>query len=194
MREGVSSPAACSRARRARPSQATPKNYRIRTAARHALPGSSPRTRMAVASTMRVFRACPVPDVGSSAACRGSKFHSLLKAQIPWSQGKTQGIFSIQPFFAKTCLENGYEFSSLRVNSLLKQSREFFRRAGNRREFGAKTDPLAPTHPIAPKCFLMVDKKILNTGCGYGRTRLASPDRPRLGCACRAPDQIRGRS
>ena len=156
---------------------------------------------MAVASTMRVFRACPVPDVGSSAACRGSKFHSLLKAQIPWSQGKTQGIFSIQPFFAKICLENGYEFSSLRVNSLLKQSREFFcqrreliRRAGNRREFGAKTDPLAPTHPIAPKCFLMVDKKILNTGCGYGRTRLASPDRPRLGCACRAPDQIRGRS
>jgi len=109
---------------------------------------------MAVASTMRVFRACPVPDVGSSAACRGSKFHSLLKAQIPWSQGKTQGIFSIQPFFAKICLENGYEFSSLRVNSLLKQSREFFcqrreliRRAGNRREFGAKTDPLAPTHP-----------------------------------------------
>src|SRR5271170_7728144 len=154
MREGVSSPAACSRARRARPSQATPKNYRIRTAARHAVPGSSPRTRMAVASTMRVFRACPVPDVGSSAACRGSKFHSLLKAQIPWSQGKTQGIFSIQPFFAKTCLENGYEFSSLRVNSLLKQSRDFFcqrrefiRRAGNRREFGAKTDPLAPTHP-----------------------------------------------
>src|SRR5271170_266068 len=183
MREGVSSPAACSRARRARPSQATPKNYRIRTAARHAVPGSSPRTRMAVASTMRVFRACP------------------LKAQIPWSQGKTQGIFSIQPFFAKICLENGYEFSSLRVNSLLKQSREFFcqrreliRRAGNRREFGAKTDPLAPTHPIAPKCFLMVDKKILNTGCGYGRTRLASLDWPRLGCACGAPDQIRGRS
>src|SRR5271169_5047209 len=55
----------------------------------------------AVASTMRVFRACPVPDVGSSAACRGSNFHSLLKAQIPWPQGKTQGIFSIQPFFCE---------------------------------------------------------------------------------------------
>src|SRR5271155_5465784 len=37
--------------------------------------------------------------------------------------------------------------------------------AGN---FDAKTDPLAPTHPIAPKFFLVVDKKILNTGCGYG--------------------------
>ena len=35
--------------------------------------------------------------------------------------------------------------------------------AGN---FDAKTDPLAPTHPIAPKFFLVVDKKILNTGCG----------------------------
>src|SRR5271170_2332068 len=54
--------------------------------------------------------------------------------------------------------------------------------------------PLAPTHPIAPKFFLVVDKKILNTGCGRGRIRLASPDRPRPGCACRTPDQIRGRS
>src|SRR5271168_4971192 len=35
--------------------------------------------------------------------------------------------------------------------------------AGN---FDAKTDPLAPTHPIAPKFFLVVDKKVLNTGCG----------------------------
>src|SRR5277367_815991 len=174
MREGVSSPAACSRARRARPSQATPKNYRIRTAARHAVPGSSPRTRMAVASTMRVFRACPVPDVGSSAACRGSKFHSLLKAQIPWSQGKMQGIFSIQPFFAKICLENICEFSCLRMNSLLEQRREFFcqrreliRRAGNRREFDATPIRSTPTHPIAPKCFLVVDKKIPELGT-YG--------------------------
>src|SRR5271163_2521814 len=87
-------------------------------------PGSSPRTRMAVASG--VFRACPVPDVGSSAACRGSNFHSLLKAQIPWPQGKTQGIFSIQPFFAKICLENSCEFNSLRMNSLLEQGRVFF--------------------------------------------------------------------
>src|SRR5271169_1518535 len=114
---------------------------------------------MAVASTMRVFRACPVPDLGSSAA---SKFHSLLKPRIPWSQGKTQGIFSIQPFFAKICLENGCEFSSLRVNSLRRQGREFFcqrreliRRAGNGREFDAKPIRSPPTHPIAPKCFLV---------------------------------------
>lgn len=164
-------------------------------------PGSSPRTRMAVASTMRVFRACPVPDVGSSAACRGSRFHSLLKARIPWSQGKKQGIYSIQPFFAKIRLENIYQFSRLRMNSLREQSREFFCqgrelfwRAGNGREFRRKTDPLAPTHPTAPKCFFVMDNKMLNTGCGRQRTRLASPDRSRLGCACRAPDQIRGRS
>src|SRR5271163_2050987 len=41
--------------------------------------------------------------------------------------------------------------------------REWQGMAGN---FDAKTDPLAPTHPIAPKFFLVVDKKILNTGCG----------------------------
>jgi len=86
---------------------------------------------MAVASTMRVFRARPIPDVGSSAACRGSKFHSLLKAQIPWSQGKTQGIFSIQPFFAKTCLENICEFSYLRRIPYSNRAGNFFASAGN---------------------------------------------------------------
>jgi hypothetical protein len=128
---------------------------------------------MAVASTMRVFRACPVPDVGSSAACRGSRFHSLLKARIPWSQGKKQGIYSIQPFFAKIRLENIHQFSRLRMNSLLEQSREFFCqgrelfwRAGNGREFRRKTDSLAPTHPIAPKFFFVVDNKMLDIGCG----------------------------
>src|SRR5271156_4372808 len=101
---------------------------------------------MAVASTMRVFRACPVPDVGSSAACRGSNFHSLLKAQIPWAQGKTQG-----PFFAIICLENSCEFSCLRMNSLLEQGRVFFcqrreliRRAGNGREFRRKNRSARP--------------------------------------------------
>ena len=164
-------------------------------------PGSSPRTRMAVASTMRVFGACHVPDVGSSAACRGSRFHSILKARIPWYQGKKQGIYSIQPLFAKIRLENLHQFSRLRMNSLHKQSREFFYqgrelfwRAGNGREFRRKTDPLAPTHPIAKNCFFVMDNKMLNTGCGRQRTRLASADRSRLGCACRAPHQIRGRS
>ena len=82
---------------------------------------------MAVASIMRVFRACPFPTVGASAACRGSKFHSLLKARIPWSQGKMQGILRNQPFFAKICLESISEFRCLRMNSLRRQSREFFR-------------------------------------------------------------------
>src|SRR5271163_3871199 len=122
---------------------------------------------------MRVFRACPAPDVGSSTACRGSKFHSLLKARIPWSQGKKQGIFSIQPFFAKIRFENICEFSCLRVNSLRRQSREFFCQgreffawAGNRREFGAR--PIRSPRRIRSrqKCFLVVDKRILNAGCG----------------------------
>src|SRR5271163_2495882 len=113
---------------------------------------------MAVASMMRVLSSMPVPDRRLLGGSPRIEFQSLLKAQIPWSQGKTQGIFSIQPFFAKIYLENGCEFSCLRVNSLRRQSREFFcqrreliRRAGNGREFRRKTDPLAPTHPIAPK-------------------------------------------
>ena len=136
---------------------------------------------------MRVFRACPVPDVGSSAACRGSKFHSLLKAQIPWSQGKMQGIFSIQSFFAKICLENICEFSCLRMNSLLEQRREFFcqrreliRRAGNRREFDATPIRSTPTPPIAPKCFLVVDKKIPELGT-YGSGRGDAQGRSAMG-------------
>src|SRR5277367_6452998 len=103
---------------------------------------------MAVASTMRVFRACPVPDVGSLAA---SKFHSLRKPRIPWPQGKTQGIFSIQPFFAKICLENGCEFSCLRMNSLLEQGRVFYcqrrkliRRGRNGREISTQKPILSP--------------------------------------------------
>src|SRR5271163_3622447 len=73
----------------------------------------------------------PVPDVGSSAARRGSKYHSLLKARIPWPQGKTQGIYPIPPFLAKICLENGCEFSGLRVNSYTYRAGNFFASAGN---------------------------------------------------------------
>jgi len=149
---------------------------------------------MADASVMRVLRACTVPDVGSSAACRGPEFHSLLKTRIPWPQGKTQGIYSIQPFLAKIGLENGCEFSSLRVNSLHLQGREFFcqrrelfARAGNGREFRARPIRSPPTHPMTPKWLKVVDKKIINNRVRFrcGRTRLASPDRPRRGARLR---------
>src|SRR5271155_440341 len=100
---------------------------------------------MAVASIMRVLSSMPVPDRRLLGGSPRIEFHSLLKAQIPWPQGKTQGIFSIQPSFVKICLENICEFSCLRMNSLLEQRREFFcqrtefiRRAGNGREFDAK--------------------------------------------------------
>jgi len=134
---------------------------------------------MADASTMCVLRACPVPDVGSFAACRGSEFHGLLKARIPWPQGKTQGIYSIQPFFAKIRLKNGCEFSSSRVNSLCRRSREFFcqrrelcARAGNGREFRARPVRSPRRHRIAPKCFIIMDKKISNNRAWFecGRT------------------------
>src|SRR5271163_2433296 len=89
----------------------------------------------------------PVPDVGSSAARRGSKYHSLLKARIPWPQGKTQGIYPIPPFLAKICLENGCEFSGLRVNSLHLQGREFF---CQRRELFARAGNFAQDRSARP--------------------------------------------
>src|SRR5271163_3277800 len=108
---------------------------------------------MAVASMMRVLSSMPVPDRRLLGGSPRIEFQRLLKAQIPWPQGKTQGIFSIQPFFAKVCLENIREFSCLRMNSLRRQSREFFcqgreliRRAGKWEGIRRKTDPLAPTH------------------------------------------------
>src|SRR5271170_4294368 len=42
------------------------------------------------------------------------RFYSILKAIIPWWQGKMQGISPIQPFFAKIRLKNICEFSNLR--------------------------------------------------------------------------------
>ena len=62
------------------------------------------------------------------------------------------------------------------------------------REFGAKSIR-APSHPIALKYFIAVDIKIINSMAAFeDRTRLTSPDQPRGGCACRAPDQIRRRA
>src|SRR5271163_5350327 len=122
----------------------------------------------------RVFRTCPVPDRRLLGSSPRIDFHSLLKTRIPWPRGKTQGIFYIQPFFAKICLENICEFSCLLMNSLRIQGREFFcqrreliRRAGNRREFGAKPIRSPPTLPIAPKFFQAVDKNITNSRIRY---------------------------
>ena len=130
---------------------------------------SSPRTRMAVASMMRVFRACPFPTVGSWATSPRGLIHGLMTARIPWSQGKMQGISRNQPSFANIRLENISEFRCLRMNSLRRQSREFFCqrreffcRAGNEQGIRRKTDPRAPTHPMASEYFSVLDTKIIN--------------------------------
>ena len=92
-----------------------------------------------------------------------------MTARIPWSQGKMQGISRNQPSFAKIRLENISEFRRLRMNSLRRQSREFFcqrreliRRAGNEQGIRRKTDPLAPTHPMASKYLNVTD---ITSGC-----------------------------
>jgi hypothetical protein len=91
-----------------------------------------------------------------------------------------QGISRNQPLFAKICLENISEFRCLRMNSLRRQSREFFcqgreliRRAGNEQGIRRKTVPRAPTHPTAPKYFNVVDMKL---SCQYS----SGPAAPRL--------------
>jgi hypothetical protein len=66
-----------------------------------------------------------------------------------------QGISRIQPSFAKICLESISEFRCLWMNSLRRQSREFFCqrreffcRAGNEQGIRRKTDPRGKTHPM----------------------------------------------
>src|SRR5271170_5735294 len=66
------------------------------------------------------------------------------------------------------------EFPSKQNRELIRDNREAnSREQGMSREFREKSDPLAATHPMASKCFLLVETT------EYGRTRLASPDRPR---------------
>ena len=116
---------------------------------------------------MRVFRACPasatigllggLPRVTVPQTC-----------QIPWSQGKTQGISPIQLLFTKNCPENNYKFSSLRANSLRDNAGNYFARAGNffrpfdpSREFGAK--PIrSPRHIRLCQSASVSDEKIIN--------------------------------
>src|SRR5271156_4946755 len=60
----------------------------------------------AVASIIRVFRACPVPDNRLLGGLPMDKFPDLPPCRILWWQGKKQGISRIQPLFAKISLEN----------------------------------------------------------------------------------------
>jgi len=159
-----------------------------------------PRIKSADAHGGREHDACFSSMLGSRPSAPGklaarinSRSHDGQNSLVA---GKNAGNFVESAFFAKIHLENIREFSGLRMNSLHRQSREFFcqgreliREQGIRR----KTGPRPPTHLMAYKYFNVMDKKIV-PGCGCGRTRLASLDRPRRGYACRAPDQIRRRA
>ena len=126
--------------------------------------------------------------VGSWATSPRGLFHSLMTARIPWSQRKMQGISRNQPSFANICLENISEFRCLRMNSLRRQSREFFcqrreliRRAGNEQGIPRETDPPVPTLPMAQKYFRVVDTTTSTTLlCVYANTLGSSgPAAPR---------------
>src|SRR5277367_1990927 len=60
--------------------------------------GSSQGTRMAVAGVMRVFRACPLPTAGCSAACRG-QIPGLLENQDSLPVRKNAGNSSDSAVF-----------------------------------------------------------------------------------------------
>ena len=148
------------------------------------------------------FSSMPVPDRRLLGDSPRGLIHGLMTARIPWSQGKMQGISRNQPSFAKIRLENISEFRCLRMNSLRRQSREFFcqrreliRRAGNEQGIRRKTDPRAPTHPMASEYFSVLDTKIINNMVACAdehawllRTRRASDARvePRIKSGRRA--------
>jgi hypothetical protein len=62
-------------------------------------------------------------------ACRGS-IPDLLTRQVPWSQGKVQGISPIQPLFTKISLENANEYSGF-ANYPRGPAGNYFAHAGN---------------------------------------------------------------
>jgi hypothetical protein len=101
--------------------------------------------------------ACPVPTVGSSAACR----------PVPLLTGKKTGKFSdFSRFLRKTVPKTlgiqlfTNEFPSKQNRESIRDNREAnSREQGMSREVREKSDPLAATHPMASKCFLLADKK-----------------------------------
>src|SRR5271169_5933016 len=104
---------------------------------------------MAAASMMRDFEHAPFPEDRFLGGLSPINSRSPTR-QIPWSQGKRQGISPIQRFFAKIRLENLCEFRCLRMNSLRRRAGNFLASAGNlheqgmRREFHAKELPRSP--------------------------------------------------
>ena len=135
------------------------------------------------------FSSMPVPDRRLLGDAPLGLIHGLMTARIPWWQGKMQGISRIQPFFANIRIENISEFRYLRMNSLRRQSREFFCqrreffcRAGNEQGIRPKTDPRAPTHPMASEYFSVLDTKIINTmvACADEQLGFSGPVAPRM--------------
>ena len=135
------------------------------------------------------FSSMPVLDRRLLGDAPRGLIHGLMTARIPWSQGKMQGISRIQPSLANIRLENISEFRCLRMNSLRRRSREFFCqrreffcRAGNEQGIRPKTDPRAPTHPMALEYFSVLDTKIINNmvACAGEHAWLLRPVAPRM--------------
>src|SRR5271170_79327 len=165
---------------------------------RHAVPGSSPRTRMAAC-----FSNMPGSRPSAPGQLAADRLSQPPEDQDSLAAGKNAGNFLNSAVFCENLSRKhlriqlfAYEFPTHTGQGIFLPAQGINSAGRESQGIRRKTDPLAPTLPIAPKFFQAVDKNITNRRIRYirGRTRLASPERPRIGCAYRAPDQIRRRA
>src|SRR5271155_1192341 len=91
----------------------------------------------------------------------------LLENRNPLLTGKKTGKFSDFSRFLRKSVRKPLgiqlftdEFPSKQNRESIRDNRETdSREQGMSREFRGKSDPLAATHPMASKCFLLVDNK-----------------------------------
>src|SRR5271156_6848430 len=106
---------------------------------------------MAVASTMRVFRACPVPDVGSLGGLPRIEFSQSPEGPDSLAAGKNAGNFFDSAVFCENLSRKQLriqlfadEFPTRTGQVFFCQRRELIRRAGNGREFRRKNRSARP--------------------------------------------------
>ena len=116
------------------------------------------------------FSSMPVPDRRLLGDAPRGLISRPRDGQNSLVEGKNAGNFTDLALFRRIRLESISEFRCLRMNSLRRQSRElfcqrreFFCRAGNEQGIRHKTDPRAPTYPIASEYFSVLDTKVSNT-------------------------------
>src|SRR5271156_4580332 len=136
---------------------------------------------MAVASWMRVFRACPVPGGRRLAGLPRIEISQSLEGQNSLVVGKNAGNFVESALFCENPSRKHLRIQSFADEFPTRARREFFRCAGNEQGIPRETQSARATHPMASKCLSLANKKIINrrfmlrlrtnTLCLFGRAR-----------------------